>query len=43
VVLAFKGDALDLSRQDLLDRAERLESRTGLPARRWARSLLVRG
>ena len=43
VVLAFKGDALDLSRQDLLDRAERLESRTGLPARRWARSLLTRG
>ena len=41
VVLAFKGAALDLSRQDLLDRAERLESRTGLPARRWARSLLA--
>lgn len=43
VALAFKGDALDLSRQDLLDRAERLEARTGLPARRWARSLLVSG
>ena len=41
VVLAFKGDVLDLSRQELLDRAERLESRTGLPARRWARSLLA--
>ncbi|WP_368644336.1 spermidine synthase [Castellaniella ginsengisoli] len=43
VVLAFKGDALDLSRQDLLDRAAQLESRTGLPARRWARSLLIGG
>ena len=41
VVLAFKGDVLDLSRQELLDRAERLESRTSLPARRWARSLLA--
>ncbi|MFV0284487.1 MAG: spermidine synthase [Castellaniella sp.] len=41
VALAFKGDALNLSRQELLDRAQRLESRTGLPAKRWARSLLV--
>ena len=40
VVLAFKGPVLDQSRQTLLDRAEQLESRTGLPARRWVRSLL---
>lgn len=41
VALAFKGHALDGSAADLLDRAERVESRTGLPARRWARSLLA--
>lgn len=40
VVIAFKGPMPDMSRQDLLDRAALLESRTGLPARRWARSLL---
>ncbi|MBV2181759.1 spermidine synthase [Castellaniella sp. MT123] len=41
VVLAFKGSALDLSAGDLLDTAATLESRTGLPAQRWARSLLA--
>jgi spermidine synthase len=41
VVLAFKGHVLDVRAQDLLDRAAALESRTGLPAQRWARSLLA--
>lgn len=41
VVIAFKGAMPDLSCQDLLDRAALLESCTGLPARRWARSLLA--
>ncbi|MGB6242691.1 MAG: spermidine synthase [Castellaniella sp.] len=41
VALAFKGHALDGSAADLLGRAEQVESGTGLPARRWARSLLA--
>lgn len=41
VALAFKGHALDGSAAELLDRATQIESRTGLQARRWARSLLA--
>lgn len=41
VALAFKGHALEGSAGALLDRAALLESRTGLPAQRWARSLLA--
>lgn len=41
VVLAFKGHVLSQSAASLLDRAGRVEARTGLPARRWARTLLA--
>lgn len=39
IVLAFKGPPLEWSRQTLMERAERLETATRLPARRWVRSL----
>lgn len=40
VVMAFRGPLLDITTGCLLDRAEALESASGLPAKRWARSLL---
>lgn len=39
VVLAFKGPPLQWDRESMFDRADALERRFGLPARRWARSL----
>lgn len=41
VVLAFKGPLPDVSRQELLDRAQALELRTGLPGRRLAQTLMA--
>lgn len=43
VVLAFKGPVLQISTQQFMDRAGLVESRFGLPACRWARSLLRKG
>lgn len=43
VVLAFKGPLLDVSVRQFLERAEAVQSRYGLPALRWARSLLAGG
>uniref|UniRef100_UPI003341F056 spermidine synthase n=1 Tax=Castellaniella defragrans TaxID=75697 RepID=UPI003341F056 len=43
VVLAFKGPALEVSRQALLDRAADLQQTCGLPCMRWARALLSDG
>jgi len=43
VVLAFKGPLLDVSVRQFLDRAEAVQSDYGLPALRWARSLLAGG
>lgn len=40
IVLAFTGPALTVTPAELLRRAEDVESRYGLPARRWARSLI---
>lgn len=40
VVLALKGPLLEVSVSRFLERAARVESRSGLPARRWARALL---
>lgn len=40
VILAFKGPVLDVSTQRILERAEQVESRYKLPARRWVRHLL---
>ena len=40
IVLAFKGPALEVPLERLLSRAEQVEARFGLPARRWARSLV---
>jgi spermidine synthase len=42
VVLAFKGPVLEVSTQRFLDRAAAVETQYGLPARRWAKSLLAR-
>lgn len=42
VVLAFKGPELRVSVEQLLVRAEQVESVYHLPARRWARSLIGR-
>jgi spermidine synthase len=39
VVLALKGPPLRVGRKDLLARAEAIQARYGLPARRWARSI----
>jgi spermidine synthase len=41
IVLAFKGPALSLSRQQLFERAHWVEQRWRLPAARWARSIDV--
>jgi spermidine synthase len=43
VVLAFKGPLLDVSVGRFLERAETVQARYGLPALRWARSLLAGG
>ncbi|CAM4125584.1 Spermidine synthase [Kerstersia similis] len=40
IAIAFSGPPLAVEAQRLLARAEVVESRYGLPARRWARSLL---
>ena len=40
IVLAFSGPSIDIAAQDLLARAAMVESNYGLPARRWARSLI---
>jgi len=40
VILAFKGPELMVSIADLMSRAEFVESRFGLPARKWAKSLI---
>lgn len=40
IVLAFSGPPLEVTPAQLLARAEQVESLYGLPARRWARSLL---
>lgn len=42
IVLAFSGPPLSLQADQLLARAEDVESAYGLPARRWARALLGR-
>ena len=43
VVLAFKGPTLNVTVQQFLDRSQVVESDYGLPARRWAKSLLAQG
>ncbi|MEI2416053.1 spermidine synthase [Orrella sp. JC864] len=40
IVLAFSGPPLQVSAEALLERAAQVEARYGLPARRWARSLI---
>lgn len=40
IAIAFSGPPLEVDAQRLLARAETVESSYGLPARRWARSLL---
>jgi len=40
IVLAFSGPALSMTAEQLLDRAQAVESRYRLPARRWAKALL---
>ena len=40
IVLAFNGPPLEVPLDRLLSRAEQVEARFGLPARRWARSLV---
>jgi spermidine synthase len=40
IALAFAGPAIDIPVTALLDRAAAVEARYGLPARRWARSLI---
>ncbi len=40
VAIAFTGPVLEIEAGDLLARAEDVESRYGLPARRWARALM---
>jgi len=42
VVLAFKGPAIEVSLNQLLERAEQVESIYRLPARRWVRSFAGR-
>jgi spermidine synthase len=42
IVLAFTGPPLSLTPSELLERAAAVESKYGLPARRWARSLSSR-
>nr|WP_041682556.1 spermidine synthase [Pusillimonas sp. T7-7] len=40
IVLAFKGPLLDVTARQFLLRAEEVESKYGLPGRRWAKELL---
>lgn len=40
IVIAFKGPLLDVTAGQFLARAEAVESKYGLPARRWAKALL---
>lgn len=40
IVLAFKGLGLEMTTQELLDRADIVQQETKLPARRWAKALL---
>ena len=40
IVIAFKGPRLEVAVSDLLSRAELVESQCGLPARKWAKSLV---
>ncbi len=40
IVLAFSGPPLEIDSRSLLERADVVESQYGLPARRWARSLI---
>jgi spermidine synthase len=42
IVLAFKGPKLEVSIDRLLARAEDVEKQYGLPAKKWARSMLGR-
>lgn len=42
VVLAFKGPLIEVSIEQLLARAEVVESQYGLPAKKWVRSMLGR-
>jgi len=42
IVLAFKGPKLEVSIEQLLSRAEDVEKHYGLPAKKWARSMLGR-
>jgi spermidine synthase len=42
IVLAFKGPRLEVSIEQLLARAEALETQYRLPAKKWVRSLLGR-
>jgi spermidine synthase len=42
VVLAFKGPALEISIEQLLVRAQDVQSHYGLPARKWAKSLVAK-
>jgi spermidine synthase len=42
IVLAFKGPKLEVSIERLLARAEDVEKQYGLPAKKWARSMLSR-
>jgi spermidine synthase len=42
VVLAFKGPPIEVGVEQLLARAEVVESKYGLPARKWVRSMMGR-
>jgi len=42
VVLAFKGPPIEVSIEQLLARAEVVESQYGLPAKKWVRSMIAR-
>ena len=42
VVLAFKGPSIEVGVEQLLARAEAVESKYGLPARKWVRSMMGR-
>lgn len=42
VVLAFKGPPIEVGVEKLLARAEYVESKFGLPAKKWVRSMMGR-
>jgi len=42
IVLAFKGPPIEVSIEQLLARAEVVESQYGLPAKKWVRSMIGR-